>query len=188
MHSCSEIIRSRRTIHQFKPDPVPDALLHQALEAAIWAPNHGLTEPWRFYVLGPQTQQHLAQIYARLRADKRAEAGTEAWQIQFERACARFQAFPRVVMVGQVIANDPVRQQEDAAAVACAIQNFQLVLWQQGVGCQWSTGPVIHAPETRQLLEVPPQIDLVAALYIGRPECVPSSKRTPWQEKTTFLP
>lgn len=187
MNTCLETLLSRRTIYQFKPTPVPEVILERALEAATWAPNHGLTEPWHFYVLGPRTQQHMAQIYARLRADKRADPGTDAWQAQFDRALNRFEAFPRIVLVGQVMAESPIQQQEDAAAVACAIQNLQLALWSKGVGCQWSTGPIIRAEETRRLLNLPDQVDLVAALYIGWPACVPKSKRTHWQEKTTFL-
>jgi nitroreductase len=79
-----------------------------------------------------------------------------------------------------------VQEKEEYAAVACAIQNFQLALWSQGVGCQWSTGPIINDPETCQLLQT--DCELVAALYIGYPARIPVSKRTPWQEKTQFLP
>lgn len=188
MQTCLQTLLSRRTIYQFKSTPVAQTILEQALEAATWAPNHGLTEPWHFYVIGRQTQQQLARLYARLRADKRADPGTEAWQEHFDRARERFEAFPRVVFVGQIKTDSPTQQQEDAAAVACAIHNLQLALWSKGVGCQWSTGPLIRAQETRQLLQVPDTVELVAVLYIGWPACVPKSKRTPWQEKTSFLP
>ncbi len=187
MNDCLKTLLGRRTIYRFKSDPVPDEILYQALEAAVWAPNHGLTEPWRFHVIGPETQRKLADIYARLRADKRCDPDTDAWHRQFEQAQARFLSFPRIVLVGQTISDDPLRHEEDAAAVACAIQNLQLALWSRGVGCQWSTGPVICSERTRRLLDLSDREALVAALYIGWPACVPESKRTPWREVTTFL-
>lgn len=68
-----DAILTRRTIKDFKPEPVPDAVLERALSAGLWAQNHRMTQPWRFVVLGPETHRALA------------EAGTEA-QLQSMRA------------------------------------------------------------------------------------------------------
>lgn len=182
------LIRERRTVYDFKPDPVPRPVLEQALEAAVWAPNHGLTEPWRFHVPGMKTRAVLAQIYARLRADKRCEPDTDAWRQTYEKALQRFLAVPGMVLVGQQLAEDPLQREEDAAAVACAIQNFQLAMWAQEVGVQWSTGPVIRAVETYELLGIEPKKEkLVALLYYGYPACVGRSRRSDWREKTRWL-
>ena len=51
-----EALLSRRTIYAFEDRPVPGEALLRALEAARWAPNHKLTEPWRFSVLGAETR------------------------------------------------------------------------------------------------------------------------------------
>ncbi|WP_294949233.1 nitroreductase [Sulfurivirga sp.] len=182
------LIRERRTVYDFKPDPVPRPVLEQALEAAVWAPNHGLSEPWRFHVPGMKTRAVLAQIYARLRADKRCEPDTDAWRQTYEKALQRFLAVPGMVLVGQQLAEDPLQREEDAAAVACAIQNFQLAMWAQEVGVQWSTGPVIRAVETYELLGIEPKKEkLVALLYYGYPACVGRSRRSDWREKTRWL-
>ena len=182
------VIRQRRTVYDFLPEPVPEGVVEEALAAAVWAPNHGLNEPWRFWVIGPETQAELARHYATLRASKRAEVGTSAWQRAFEQARARFEAIPRVIMVGCVQDEDVQRQRENEAAVSCAIQNMLLALWEQGYGSQWSTGPIIRAAVTRRLLAVPEKVELVAAVYVGRAAQVPVSRRTPWQEQTRFLP
>ncbi|MBI2973187.1 MAG: nitroreductase family protein, partial [Armatimonadetes bacterium] len=57
-----EAITTRRSIPQFKPDPVPRDLVERLLDAAVWAPNHRLTEPWQFYVLGEQAKRRFAEI------------------------------------------------------------------------------------------------------------------------------
>ena len=180
------VIRQRRTIYDFLPEPVPDEVVEEVLAAAVWAPNHGLNEPWRFWVIGPETQAELAGQYAALRASKRAEVGTSAWQRAFEQARARFEAIPRVIMVGCVQDEDALRQRENEAAVSCAIQNMLLALWEQGYGSQWSTGPIVRADETRARLQVPADVALVAAVYVGRAAQIPAAQRTPWREKTRF--
>ena len=53
-----DLIKSRRTIHQFKPGACPDeAVVRAAMEQAMWAPNHHLTQPWRFYLLGERSKE-----------------------------------------------------------------------------------------------------------------------------------
>lgn len=47
-NSVAEIIKERRSIKLFKKDPLPQGLLEELLNVAVWAPNHGVREPWRF--------------------------------------------------------------------------------------------------------------------------------------------
>ncbi|MBE0493461.1 MAG: nitroreductase [Thiomicrospira sp.] len=184
-----ELAQQRRTIYQFIDRKVDSELLNQCLEAAIWAPNHGLTQPWRFYIIGHQTQQKLMHLYAKLRADKRALPGTEEHKSIFLKACDRFKANPQIIMLGQVRSIDSVKSKEDYAACACAIQNFQLAAWEQGLGVQWSTGPVINACETYELLGLnSAEIELVGILYIGYPQCIPESQRQPLSQVTKSYP
>ncbi|SFR56628.1 nitroreductase [Thiomicrospira sp. ALE5] len=171
-------IKKRRSIFQFQPQSVPTNVLKQCLEAAIWAPNHRLTEPWRFYVIGPKTHQKLASIYANLRAKKRANTGLSNYQVLYDHAVKKFMAIPQVIFVGQVLDSDPVISKEDYAACACAIQNFQLVAWELELGVQWSTGPILTAAETANLLGIDlAKTSLIAALYIGYPKAIPTSSR-----------
>lgn len=173
-----ELAQHRRTIYQFLNQKVEPERLNLCLEAAIWAPNHGLTEPWRFYIIGPQTQKDLTHLYAKLRADKRALAESDEYQTIYSKACDRFMANPQIIMLGQIRNMDLVRSKEDYAACACAVQNFQLAAWEQGLGVQWSTGPIIHDAETYQILGLDPtEIELIGILYMGYPESIPSSQR-----------
>ena len=58
-----DLIKSRRTIHDFIPDKIPDkAIIREAIKIACWAPNHHLTEPWYFYLLGQETIDDICQL------------------------------------------------------------------------------------------------------------------------------
>ena len=73
--TVAELIRSRRTIHDFRGEPAPPELARRALDLARWAPNHHLTEPWRFYLLGPETAAAIARLNAEIVT---AKSGPEA--------------------------------------------------------------------------------------------------------------
>lgn len=192
------LIQSRRTCYQFiskQTDPLTAAEVNLCLDAAVWAPNHRLTQPWRFWVVGQKTQQALAVVYADNRALRIAQPGTESYQSVYEKAIEKFMSIPQVILVGQQLAESDITQKEDYAACACAIQNFQLMAWQQSIGVQWSTGPITEDIRTYQALGVDKGvIDLVGALYLGKVDSncrekgvQQTVKRKPIEEVTTFL-
>ncbi|QAB14247.1 nitroreductase family protein [Hydrogenovibrio thermophilus] len=186
--SILQTIKSRRSVYQFTSAPVKAKWIDQCLEAAIWAPNHKVTEPWRFWVLGSDMQATLAHIYADSRAKKRADPKTDAFNEIYDKAVFKFQAIPKIVLVGQVLNADPVMCKEDYAACSCAIQNFQLAAWELGLGVQWSTGPVIQDERTFNALQIDSnQVELIGALYMGKPACVGESGRKPVEKVTTYL-
>lgn len=180
------LIKSRRTCYQFSDRPVEVKELQTCLEAAIWAPNHKLTQPWRFWVVSKQQQKALATTYAKLRANKRAEPNSENYQMIYDSAVEKFMKIPKMVLVGQVLDDDKMVQKEDYAACSCAIQNFQLMAWQMGIGVQWSTGPVIKDQHTYQQIEADSQqIELIGILYMGhlKGDCsTQNGKRKPLSE------
>src|SRR3989475_9925791 len=68
--SVLDAIISRRSIPEFQPTPVPREIIQRLLDAAVWVPNHRLTEPWQFHVLGETAKRRFAE----LRRDSRAAA------------------------------------------------------------------------------------------------------------------
>ena len=132
------VLRARRTVHDFHPEPVPDASSEQAIELACWAPNHHRTEPWHFYLLGPRTRAALAQLNA---AQVRATRGERAAEIKEQ----RWMAMPGWLLLTCDRNAERIREQEDYAACCCAAQNLLLALWAQGVGVKWSTGEVTRS-------------------------------------------
>ncbi len=192
------LIQARRTCYQFLPQQtnfLSDLEIKQCLKAAIWAPNHKLTQPWRFWMVGKNSQQKLAVIYADNRASKNAECGSIAYQGLYTKAVEKFMAIPQIILVGQVLAKDKFTAKEDYAACACAIQNFQLMAWQQSIGVQWSTGPILNDLRSYEILSIEStEIALIAALYMGKvdAECRvnnldQTTKRKPVEEVTVYL-
>ena len=175
----SAALLGRRTIKDFKADPVPADTLERALTAGLWAQNHKLTEPWRFTVLGPDTHRRLAATFA--------EAQMAAARADAE---GKILSKPLVVAVSQRIGGDPVQQREDYGAVACAIQNIQLAAWAEGLGMQWSSGKIIRLPSVYALLGIDRQAEeIVGLLFFGFPARTPSAPpRKPLAEVTRHLP
>lgn len=186
-----DAILSRRTIKEFKPDSVPDAILERALHAGIWAQNHRMTQPWRFVMLGPATHQALAEAGANaqlqaLRADTDAATRDKVWNGAVQKLLSK----PRLVVVTMVMSGDAFQRREDYAATCCAIQNIQLAAWSEGLGMQWGTGPQTRQPETYSQLGIDPAgEEIVGFLYFGYPALVPDpAPRKPLAEVMRRLP
>ncbi len=137
-------LRTRRTIHAYVPGPVPDEVVHRALEAAHHAPCHKLTWPWRFTLVGLAVRQQLAEHAVEVKAAKKGTLSPA------QQAAIRAKALnPGVlIVVSQVRCDDPTRRREDYAACAAAIQNLQLSAHADGYGTKWSTGGTTRTART----------------------------------------
>jgi nitroreductase len=174
-----DAIRSRRTISKFEPRPVPADLLTRLLEAGIWAPNHHLTEPWTFVIVGPDTQRRLAERAGDLKLSKLpASESPERLAQMREDAVRKFLSKPSLVAVVVRQEGDGLRRQEDYAAACCAVQNIQLAAWAEGVGTQWGTGAVTRERSTLELLGLDPECEVIVGfLYFGYPAEQPERPR-----------
>lgn len=171
--ATAALLRGRRTIHQFTDERPPDTLLRNAIEVARWAPNHRLTEPWRFYLLGDKTITAVVERNAQLVQARRGPRAAKAKK-------ARWSGIPGWLLVTSKRSPDDVRDQENYAASACAVQNLQLYLWTHGVGVKWTTGRVTRDPTFWDLVQVDPGAErLVGLLWYGYPAATPSTERAP---------
>jgi nitroreductase len=142
-------IRTRRTHKAYAPDPVDRATLEELLELARWAPNHHLTNPWRFRVLGP----------AALAALKRA-AGPEA--------AAKLDRAPTLVAVSYIRSpEDPAQDEEDLCATACAAYGLLLAAHGRGLAGYWRTPAVLRSAEGRGALGIGPDEHPLGLLHLG---------------------
>ncbi len=179
---AAALIRSRRTIHEFRPEPPPTDIILRGLDLARWAPNHLLTEPWRFYLLGPETAQAIARLNADLTARKQ---GPAAGQAKLE----HWRGIPGWLAVTCENSADLIRAREDYAACCCAIQNFALYLWSEGVGVKWTTGAVTREAGFYDLIWVDPAMEtVVGLLWYGYPAEIPQIPRKRLNEILVTLP
>jgi len=169
---AADFIRGRRSVDQFT-ESVPDGnFVRQAIEVARWAPNHHLTQPWRFYLLGPQAQAAVIDLNTRLVA---ARKGDEVAAAKRE----RWQRMPGWLAVNCIRSNDEVEAREDYAACACAIQNLTLYLHSAGIASKWISGEATQHADLLPILDVDPAEQYcVGILWYGYPKRRPRSQRT----------
>lgn len=172
----TDLIRSRRTIHDFTSGVPPRALVLDALDAARWAPNHRRTEPWRFTLLGPRAIAQAIDVNTELVRAKNGDAAAEKKR-------TRWLAIPGWLVVTCRRSEDAMLEREDYAACCCAVQNFALALWAQGVGSKWSTGKLTRDPRFLAAIGADPEREFcVGLVWYGYPGDVPVQARRPLAE------
>lgn len=185
---ASALIRHRRSIKPQDLDPareVDAALITELIENATWAPNHGLTEPWKFHVFQGEARHALIasmqQTYrevtpaAEFREDKLEKIGTNPLLAPVVIAC---------VMERRGGAKIP--EVEEIEALACALQNLMLSATAAGLGSYWSSPPLLDGATFRSFLSVNAEDRCVGLIYLGWPRAGlnwPRSVRQPVASK-----
>ena len=159
-------IRTRRTHKAFDPEPLPRQTLDELLDLARWAPNHHLTAPWRFRVIGPQALERL----------KRA-AGPES--------APKLDRCPTLVVASCVLSGDPEQEEEDLHATAVACYIVLLAAHARGLGGYWRTPEVLRGPGGREAVGLGEGERFVGLLHLGRPKQEQRAPDRPSVEETT---
>jgi nitroreductase len=154
----------------YGPDPVPRETLDELFELARWAPNHNLTNPWRFRVLG-------AESLARLKEAAGAEAA------------AKLDRAPTLVVVSASETGDAVQDEEDYAAASVAAYIVLLGAHARGLAGYWRTPAVLRTSEGRAAVDVPDGERVIGLLHLGplRQEKEPPGRMAPG-DFVTYLP
>jgi nitroreductase len=144
-------IRTRRTHKAYGSEPVDPATLAELLDLGRWAPNHHLTNPWRFYVVGPQALDRLKEAVGAEGASK------------LDRA-------PTLVAVTYVTSpDDPVADEEDLLATGAAAYAILLGAHARGLAAYWRTPAILREPAGRAALRIPDTERCIALLHLGPP-------------------
>lgn len=177
-----ELISGRRTIHQFKEGLRPQEKLMEAIDLARWAPNHHLTEPWHFYLLGDETVDAVIELNSEIVRESNGDDAATAKE-------RRWRKMPGWFVITCCRSDDQLRSQEDYAACCCAIQNLMLTLWNEDVGVKWSTGDIIRDKRFYELLWIDQKLETVVGLFwYGYAEDVPKMTRKSCMQIITELP
>lgn len=163
-------IRTRRTHKAFAPEALPRETLEELIELARWAPNHHLTAPWRFRVVGPEALAALKQA-----------AGPEA--------AAKLDRCPTLVVVSCALSGDEVQDEEDLHATAVAAYIVLLAAHARGLAGYWRTPAVLRTPAGRAAVSLAPEERFVGLLHLGYPRRRKEApERPPASQLLTFLP
>lgn len=178
MTELMQAIRERRSVGRVRDTPVPRATVERILEAGLWAPNHKLTNPWRFVVIQGDARDDLGDAHAAAVARANPRATPDALAAQ--RALTR-RAPVIVACVSRPASDDPVVRREDRDAVSAAIQNMLLVAHQEGLGAIWRSGAFVDEPEVRAHLGCSGRDEIVGFVYLGEPAdpAPPAPERAP---------
>jgi len=182
-----DAIQNRRSIKRFTDRPVSRDEIETVLAAAVLAPNHRLTLPWRFYVLGPGARY----AYGLALGDRKARKLTDPDAVTAlrETIAAEHRALPCMIAVAVVTHENPEIREEDYAAVMMAIQNLALAAVELGLGTHIKTGAVMDTEAARAAVGVPEDQRIVAIVNLGEPaELPPTKPRQSAREHTAWLP
>jgi nitroreductase len=160
--SVIDVIKTRRNIKKFKPDPVDSKQVTSWLEAASYAPNHRMVEPWEILFIGPETRASLNHK-------------------------TNFGDAPFLLALLSQPAASPLARDENVIAAGCFAQNLLLTAHEAGLGVLWTS--LGSSPQSRAILGVPEDYDVIGIFGIGYPAEVPDIKqRTPIAAKIKNLP
>lgn len=164
-------ILTRRTHKAYEPGPLDRAAVEELLELARWAPNHHLTQPWRFRVLGPETFARLVAAGGPNEAEKLGRAPT------------------LIVASAKLTGDDPHQDREDVLATACAVYAVLLAAHARGFASYWRTPKLLETPEGQAAVGMGADERFVALIHLGHATGEPKAKeRHPVESYTEFLP
>jgi nitroreductase len=165
-----QAIRRRRTHKQYGSQPVDEATVRELVDLARYAPNHHLTQPWRFRILGPET-----------RAALEAAAG--------EKEAMKLRRAPTLVLATAVLSGDPHTDREDLLATGCAVFAVLLAATERGLASYWRTPAALESDEARGVLQLEPNESVVALIHLGPKVTEPPEKeRAALDDVLTSLP
>jgi nitroreductase len=167
--SFADLAAARRTHKEFGPEPVDRETLLELLDTARFAPNHHLTQPWRFRVLGPETLARLKECAGESEAKK------------LDRA-------PTLVVATARLSGEVVADEEDVCATAAAITLVLLAATERGIATYWRTPGILRTTRGRDALGIEGGERVLGLLHFGSPVRQPSQReRADASQYATFL-
>jgi nitroreductase len=193
--SFLELVKKRRSIRRFKPDPVPDEYIDKIIEAARWAPSGFNLQPWEFVVVKDKelkdsivefSRQHRTQS-ARLELTREPWQKTASWysksnELDYAGAPVFILLFGDArtqVGLPMFIRFDPsIRQSILTSSLANAFLYMHLAATTLGLASQWVSSVGIPAAHCliKDLLGIPQQLEIYDMMAVGYPAVEPRGK------------
>jgi len=191
LSEITAVIKDRRTIY---PEMYSDRKIHKEiiedlLNNAIWAPSHGLTQPWRFTVFTGEGLKKLSDFQSGL-YQKLFAGGEQFNEMKFNKLKNRPLISSAVIAVSvKRDKKEKIAELEEIEAVACAIQNMHLTATAYGIGAFWASPKIIYRPEMNEFLGLEEKDKCIALFYLGYPKSKewPKGQRKPIEYVTTWV-
>ena len=187
--SVYDAIFNRRNVKEFTPEPVSRETLERLFSAAVWAPNHRLTDPTRFFAVRKDSpmRTRIAEIAWKTTYDGVANPNPEQKQRSADTARDRVLNAPAMVYVYSLDgANDEVTR-ENYATSCCAIQNMALAAVAEDLRIDWSTGGLTRIPGLARILGADEAWTMVGVVFFGKTVALPNTQRRPHSEVVIWL-
>ena len=181
-------MQRRTSVRRFRPDPVPRATIETLLDAAVRAPNHKLTEPWRFAVLTDAARDRFAELRARQRRTRFPDPESDEARSATDKIRKETEQTPALIVVMCAVSPDPKTREEDYAAAMMATANLLTAAASLGLGTYLRTGSLMQDRDVVALAGLEPGFRIVGIVSLGYPEAdEPPRRRRPASELTRWI-
>ena len=193
-----KFLRARRSLRRYQRRPIPDGILEQLLEAAIWAPSAHNRQPWRFVIVSEQAQKEgLARAMgAKLRADLEADGLPEpVIEKDVGRSFERISTAPLLILLCMTVSDMDAYPDERRSAsertmaiqsTAMAGQNILLMASSLGLGACWICAPLFCPDLVGAALDLPPDWQAQGMITVGYPAGERTRGRENWETRVLW--
>jgi nitroreductase len=181
LSEITHLIRNRRSVapEQYSSRKVHREQLELILTNGTWAPNHGMTQPWRYKIFMDEglvkLRDFLPQLYREFTPIEKFK------ESKFDRLKARLEHVSAVVVIClERDKSGKIPELEEVEAVACSVQNMMLTTVAYGLACYWSTPGFIYSEQMKKFLGLGNEDKCLGLFYLGYPAGEwPTSHRKP---------
>lgn len=170
-------INQRTSVRRFRAEPVPKELIEQLLECAVRAPNHKLTQPWRFTVLTGAARDRFAELRAGHRLKRFDNPSAPEALAAADKVRRETRETPAFVVIMSAVSLDEITREEDYAASMMAAGNLMIAAESLGLGTYLKTGGIMRDPAVLELVRVPEGFRIVSVISLGYPAEAESPRR-----------
>ena len=181
-----EAIQRRTSVRRFRPQPVPREVIARLLECALHAPNHKLTEPWRFAVLTGGARDRFAEIRARHRLKRWTDPASPEAVAGGEKVRREALETPAFIVAMVAVNSDDITREEDYAAVMMGLENLMIAAESVGLGTYLRTGGIMREPALVELAGLPEGFRIAGVVSLGYPRNVESAAQGPSRRRRSL--
>jgi nitroreductase len=181
-------IKQRSSVRRYRPQPVAREVVEHLLECAVRAPNHKLTQPWRFAVITGTAKERYAEIRARHRLKRFAEPASAEAASAADKVRREALDTPLHIIAMAAVSPDEITREEDYAATMMALANLMIAAESLGLGTYLKTGGVMQDPDLAKLVEMPDHFRVIGLISLGYPaDQEQPRRRKPAAELTRWI-